>query len=231
MIDHVLERAGEIRGVSEVVLVTSQHEQDESLADRARHLGYRAWRCPLRMASGRNDVLSWYHHVAKETQADLVIRITGDCPLLDPGICQRVLEAFVAQRQNDPWSPMHYAWNDTAMSGYPDGTDCEVMTRQILNAAMATVTDHEDRHHVTPWIRNHQRVLTVRPKTAETYPAVKLSVDTAEDLERVRAVFGYLAPGQFDLASTLQALTVAERTTLAGKARACAGIPGRLRHD
>ena len=215
MIDHVLERAGEIVGLTEVVLATSQHEQDVPLANRAQSLGYRAWRCPLRMANGRNDVLSWYHHVAQETRADILVRLTGDCPLLAPEVCQRVVDAFVAHRRLDPWTVMHYAWNDTATTGYPDGTDCEVMTRAILDAAWTAATDHEDRHHVTPWIRRHQRVLTVTPEQKTAYPVVKLSVDTTEDLERVRAIFGYLAPGQFDLAATLRALTSAS----AGKGR------------
>ncbi len=105
---------------------------------------------------------------------DPVIRVTADCPLWDPCIAKDVLRLFREERPD-------YASN--VVDGYIDGTDVEVFTRMALAVADANATD-EEREHVTLYMRRNLRCVSVPPSRS----GPKLSVDTAEDLERVRAM-------------------------------------------
>lgn len=201
MLAHVLERAASVEGVEEVVLATSVNERDTPLARLAGDLGFRCWR------GSEHDVLGRYAAAAKGVGADLVMRITGDCPFTAPDVCQLVLQTI----KREPW--WDYVSNDTLMSGYPDGTDCEVFRYESLLRANAMATDHKDREHVTPWLRRHSAKVTVHAVGCD-YRNVKLSVDSPEDLDRARRVFGFLAPGAFSFEDTLLAYRCYERGVL-----------------
>ena len=102
-----------------------------------------------------------------------VVRFTADCPLLAPDISASVVA-----------SDAPYAWNVTP--GYVDGTDTEAVSVELLERAQRMARSQVDREHVTPWIRRHYPVLTIPPKG--DYSNHKWSVDTAEELLRVRAI-------------------------------------------
>jgi spore coat polysaccharide biosynthesis protein SpsF (cytidylyltransferase family) len=194
MIGHVLERARAIRGVDDVLLVTSTSALDSALIREAITLG-----CHFYTGS-EWDVLGRMAEAARAVEADVVMRLTGDCPLLAPDVAEQVL-AFHA---NDPVGAP-YACNDTEASGFPDGTDVEVMTRAVLDEAAARAMDRRDREHVTPWIRRERTWATLRCDAGD-FRALKLSVDREEDYERVRRVMAQLAdPADFSFAATLAA--------------------------
>ncbi len=154
---HVMERANLIRGV-----------------DRVRV----AW--PFIYDGDENDVLGRFAHVATWTpEADTIMRLTADCPLLDPDVCARVLDLYRA-------ADCQYAWTDTSKGDWPDGLDCEVFSRQLLGQCADVASDPADREHVTSWMRRgNAMTVSLRPDPAYAgWP--KLSIDTPEDLERVR---------------------------------------------
>lgn len=127
------------------------------------------------------DVLGRFARVAIEHPADAYLRITGDCPLIDPAVCYMVLQRFHEESAD-------FASNDTTQSGYPDGLDCEVFTRSLLERAHREATDLHDREHVTSWMKRAAGVRTVLVTAPRPYPPDKLSVDTPDDLARVAQI-------------------------------------------
>lgn len=220
MLWHVLTRAKLIAD-AQVVLATTVHERDTPLAELANDLGLPFYR------GDEADVLGRFEAVADRFNPDVVMRITGDCPLLDPAIARRVLAAFA--------DGVDYVTNDTTQSGYPDGTDVEVFSRDALRRTQLAVPRimptidpsvprerangealrrrdaQQDREHVTPWMRRRLPWrLVMNPdldQAAEigAITQVKLSVDTEEDLDRVRGIVGFLPEGATSLAETIGA--------------------------
>ncbi len=155
-----------------------------------------------------NDVLLRYLLTAKEHSFDAIMRVTGDCPLIDPELCSRVLKIFYSEHYD-------YVAND-AYPSYPDGLGCEVFTRGALEEAHKGVksTRPTDREHVTPWIKRGlnlfggQRFCGVNLRCSiPGLENLKFSVDSQEDLERVRAIDARLPDGatKFSLEATLEA--------------------------
>ncbi len=150
----VLERASQIAGIDAVALAMPTPGHDE------------------------NDVLGRFQRVAGSYQADRIMRLTADCPLLNPDVAADVLQLF-----RD--SPCDFASNDTTISGYPDGWDVEVFSRDALEVSAAGATDASDREHVCPWMKRHLRCVTLY--ATEPWTGPKLSIDTPADLDVVRA--------------------------------------------
>ena len=187
MVLHVLYRALAIPGVSSVWLATSDEEPDRALALAASGI--------VSVYCGSSwDVLSRYVTIARVTRAQTIVRVTGDCPCLAPDVAAQVLEAH---------DGVGYTWNDTAHSGYADGFDVEVFSADVLYAADIDATERQDREHVTPIMRELVEPRVVRCE--EDWTRLKLSVDTEDDFERVRALYGYLPAKDYRMATTLDA--------------------------
>lgn len=193
LIAHVLERAAAVPGVHAVVLATTVREEDDGLAGEVAAMGYAVVR------GSSEDVLDRMLTAATVASADVVVRVTGDCPLLAPEVAGLVVARHLACRT--------YAWNDTAHSGYPDGTDAEAFAAEELQLAHLYAREPGDREHVTPWIRRTRPVAVVRSEV--DYSWLKTSVDTLLDYERVQAIACRLAPGDWSLGATVRAYEVA----------------------
>lgn len=194
LIAHVIERAKALP-VDEVVLATSMSEKDDRLADEVRRHGQR-----IIVRASEHDVLERVTCAAVCSQADVIVRVTGDCPLLAPDVGARVIEYFLRTREE---RKLDYCWNDTSRSGYPDGTDIEVFSIEALEYAFIAATG-TDREHVTSWIREHMLIATVM-NAQDDWSRLKLSVDTLEDYQRVAAILAHVPAGSLDLRSTVEA--------------------------
>ena len=201
ILSHVLERAGLIPGVDEVVLTTTPEREDLPLTLLCTEAGVTCTRGqgPLAGQPGRRDVLAGYALAARETKADVVVRITSDCPLLDPAVAGLVLDALLD-------SGALYASNVHPPTWF-DGCDVEVFTRGVLERAAHDATPSEREHvttymyrawSATPYLANGcpvEAVVNVRAPGHLDVSALKLSVDDHRDLERVRRVYAALRPG------------------------------------
>lgn len=204
LISHVVERAKAVRGLDGVVVATSDHERDDGLAEECARLGVTVFRGP------EQDVLKRMLNAATAHEADVIMRITGDCPLLCPHVAEEVLSL------HDSMGEYAYAWNDVRQSGYPDGTDVEVFHRFMLETADRHTSDPLGREHVTPFMRMQYRVETVlSPVDGSRW---KLSVDTQSDYDFVAAVYKHLKPGELALPFTLAAAEAAQESVRYGKA-------------
>lgn len=167
MLAHVLERAAAIQGVDQVVLAVPEHD-----VRLVSHL----W--PHIYGGSEKDVLGRYAKAAEQYEADTVLRLTGDCPLLAPDIISKALSLYAGGYMTvcQPYTTV------------ADGWDGEIFERRILvNADRYAKKDQ--REHVTTWMRlgdfyNH---------VEETdWTALKCSVDTREDLQRVEQIMDHL---------------------------------------
>jgi spore coat polysaccharide biosynthesis protein SpsF len=140
-----------------------------------------------------DDVLSRYLAAAKGMDADPVVRITSDCPLIDPGIVDQVIGLY---RE----SGADYASN-TIDRTYPRGFDAEAVSRAALEEAGRDARQVFEREHVTPyvWQRPERfRLRSLKASGALVRPDIRICVDTPEDLELIRAVFERLGDGAVD---------------------------------
>jgi spore coat polysaccharide biosynthesis protein SpsF len=195
MVDRVLERARRARMVDEIVVATSTDPSDDVLVEHLESRGAKVLRGSL------DDVLSRYMLAARETKADIVVRITCDCPLIDPGVIDETIKAFATQ------STVDYCSN-TLIRTYPIGMDTEVLSTEALFWADAAATKPHEREHVTPFIYQHPERFRLRNVNAPewaAHPDWRLTVDTAEDLVVLRALYQRL-PDQFGLAEIIDAI-------------------------
>lgn len=195
LITHVLDRVLAVRGLSKVVLATSYLVTDDALAAQAE-----AYNGAVEVVRGSEwDVLDRFRLAATATAADVIMRVTGDCPFLCPLTAAEVLAAF-----HDNPLRVDYVSNDTTCSGFPDGTDVEVFSRAALDAAVVRATARPEREHVTTWMRRSMTTGTV--KAPEDWSVHKLSVDRPEDYALAARLANALTPGDFSLAHTIAVL-------------------------
>jgi spore coat polysaccharide biosynthesis protein SpsF len=183
VLTHVLRRCQAIKGVDEVVCATVEGPDGEPVAALAERLNLVVFR------GSETDVLARYHGAAHAVGADIVMRVTSDCPFIDPEICAAVL----CLREEES---ADYATNNMPPS-WPHGLDCEAFTISALDEAYATATDPYDREHVTPWIRRNRafrRVNLAGPggDVAEQ----RWTLDYPEDLAFLRELHARFAPAE-----------------------------------
>src|SRR5262249_41168521 len=141
VIQRVVERAAAIPGVDQVVVAVPQGKADAPLRDLLAGLGVAVFQ------GSEKDVLDRYYRAAKAAKAEVVLRVTADCPLLDPELAGRVLAALLSGSAD-------YASN-VCPATFPDGLDCEAFRFKALAAAWKEARLKSEREHVTPFLRNH----------------------------------------------------------------------------
>lgn len=179
---HLVDRARQARLLDDVVVVTSTDASDDPLADALRMAGVPAFRGDL------NDVLSRYVAAARAHPCDEVVRLTGDCPLVDPS----VVDAVVALRRS---TGADYASNVDPPT-FPDGLDCECFTTAVLERAHALASPGPAREHVTLWMRGEAAGLArANHRCIVDASHLRLTVDYPDDLEAVRRIVALTGPG------------------------------------
>jgi len=180
MIGLLLARLSQSKRIDQIVLATSQDPRNEPLAEYARELGYAVYQ------GSENDVLDRYYQAAKEAEADIVVRITGDCPLIDPQVVDAVIDLF-QQKTVD------YTAN-TATPTFPDGLDTEVFTFEALETAWEQAKEPRQREHVTPFMRESGLFRLANLSHASDQSSERWTVDEPEDFEVVKKVFEHFHP-------------------------------------
>lgn len=180
MIELLLQRLAKAKRVDQIVLATSTDPRNEPLATHVRKLGYDVF------LGSENDVLDRYYQAAKRYQPDTVVRITGDCPLIDPELVDQVITAYETQG-------VEYLSNTTPPT-YPDGLDTEVFSFSALEQAAQQATKTADREHVTPFIRESELFKTGNIVHSQDCSQERWTVDEQVDLEVVTAVFDHFYP-------------------------------------
>lgn len=195
MIAVMIERVRQTSRVDEIVLATSLDTSDTALAECIATLGVRVFRGSL------DDVLGRFAMAAREAEADVVIRLTGDCPLIDPAVIDAVID-LRARTGAD------YASNIDPPT-FPDGLDCEVFLAETLQRADTSAMDAQAREHVTLWMRRPEAQLT-RQVLRLPFDAsgLRLTVDYPDDLVAVARVLELVGKPDPDLFDMLRVLSL-----------------------
>jgi spore coat polysaccharide biosynthesis protein SpsF len=174
----IMERATAARRVSRCIVATSVESSDDELAKTCASRGFEVLRGPL------DDVLGRFVAAAPEN-CPVLVRITADCPLVDPALVDRHVARFVEEQ---PWA--EYVTNAVVRT-QPDGLDVEVFSRKVLLEANRSAKSPTDREHVLPWVRRHARHV---PVTQETdLSALRWTLDTPADYGVISAMYEDLA--------------------------------------
>ncbi len=180
MIGLLLERLSKAKCIDRIILATSSDPRNEPLTEYVRSLGFEVY------LGSEDDVLDRYYRAAKAAGADVVVRITGDCPLIDP----RLVDAVVAKFKDNN---VDYASN-TMPPTFPDGLDTEVFTFKALETAWRRAEDPRHREHVTPYIRGSGQFVRTNLAGETDNSGERWTVDEPEDFEVIRKVFEYFNP-------------------------------------
>jgi spore coat polysaccharide biosynthesis protein SpsF len=181
----VVHRARQARLLDEVVVATTLDARDDQLDDLCCREG---WGC---FRGSEEDVLDRYYQAAKHVEADVVVRITSDCPLIDPRVIDHVTAAYFAGFPHPDYVSIFEPRT------YPRGLDTEVFSMKALETAWREDTSAW-REHVTPYIyRNPDRFRLLSVCNPVDYAHHRWTVDTPEDLELVTRIYEHFGHGDF----------------------------------
>jgi spore coat polysaccharide biosynthesis protein SpsF len=183
MLSHVLARASAVPCVDETVLATTVSPEDDALIEAALGEGVSAVRGSL------EDVLDRFRAALRAHPADAIVRVTADCPLLDPEVSDLVVQDYLAHREETDYA------SNIGPPTFPDGLDTEIVSAAALERAWREARLSSDREHVTTYIRDGRNGFRARNVVHhEDLSAHRWTVDEPRDLEFVRAVYAALAP-------------------------------------
>ena len=183
LLGYEIARLARSKTIDKLVVATTVEPEDAAIVALCDKLGVDSFRGSL------EDVLSRYVECAKKyPEYDVIVRVTGDCPLIDPEVVDKVV-TFFCDGEFDYVSNVE-AGNET----YPDGMDSEVFSRTALMAAGEKATLTSEHEHVTPYIRNHPEFRRGGVRAEGDTSAYRLTVDNPEDFEVVSFLIEHAAP-------------------------------------
>lgn len=175
-----IDRIKKAKLVDAIFIATTSKDDDDVIADLAKQLNVNYYR------GSENDVLDRFYQTAKDIKPDLIVRLTSDCPLIDPKLLDEVIEQAKKQVID------YYA--NTFEQNYPDGQDIEVFKFSALEKAWQEATLASDREHVTPYIRNNSTYVGGKLFISDThhikenYNKVRLTVDEPQDFQVIEHI-------------------------------------------
>lgn len=185
LLAHHLGRLQRSRNADAVIVATTVNATDDPIVDFAGTLGIPVVR------GDEHDVLDRFVRATRAQDADIVVRVTSDCPLIDPVLIDALIDRYRAGQGETP--PVDYAYND--VTRFPRGVDAEIFSRALLEEAAREATEQAEREHVTPYIyRRPERFRLVGVAPAEGVWPYRLCVDEDSDLALVRRVLDALLP-------------------------------------
>jgi spore coat polysaccharide biosynthesis protein SpsF len=177
MLAHLTSRLKAVLSIDEIVLATTVNATDDVLVDFAEKDGIKVFR------GSEEDVMARVIGAAESAQADVVVEITGDCPIIDPDLVEQTIRVF--KRNNAVYCANSF------ISSYPDGMDTQVITLEALKKSFSMTADPQDREHVSRHIVNNPQlfphVYLVAPPSLH-WPGLGLTLDEPADYELIRTL-------------------------------------------
>ncbi|MCK4911650.1 MAG: glycosyltransferase family protein [Thermodesulfovibrionales bacterium] len=183
MLELMVERLRHCPSIDEIVIATTTGRTDDPVEELASSLGIGCYR------GSEEDVLLRVVEAAEHYGADLIVELTGDCPLIDPDIVEQVIGVYLRGGYD-------YVSNVLKLT-YPDGMDTQVFSTEILREVEQKTSDPADREHVSLYIYEmpgRYRTLNIESGLARKYWDLRLTVDTIEDFKLVEEIFLKLYP-------------------------------------
>ncbi len=180
LIELLLSRLSQSKEIDQIIVATSDNYENDILELTVNRLGFKCFR------GSENNVLDRFFKAAQSCAADNIVRITGDCPLIDAKVVDECIKSFKSQN-------LDYLSN-TLPPSYPDGLDVEVMSYKALHNAQNKATSDFDREHVTPYIKNNQHFKIGNLENDKDFSGLRWTVDEFDDLQVVRNIFENFFP-------------------------------------
>jgi len=180
MIEILLSRLSKAVELDQIVVATSLDERNNPLVTHVQKLGFACEQ------GSENDVLDRFVQAAKAHQADVIVRITGDCPLVDPALVDEVIRRFKA-------ADVDY-FSNISPPTYPDGLDIEVCTFRALEQAWQKTDKPYDREHVTPYVRESGQFKAASMQHSQDFSALRWTVDELADFAVIEKIFQHFYP-------------------------------------
>lgn len=182
VLGRVAQRLSRAKGIDAIVVATTTADKDDAVVQECERLHLRCFR------GSEDDVLDRYYQAAMALSAGAIIRITSDCPLIDPEIVERVRSAFISENAD-------LACNVLGRT-FPRGLDTEILTMDALGRAWRQARHPQHREHVTPFFYERRDLFRFASVTHNhDYSYHRWTVDTPEDLELVRAIYAHFNYG------------------------------------
>lgn len=179
LLEYQINRMRKSKLLNELVIATTRIN-NKPIIELCKRLGVPFYR------GSEEDVLERYYFAAKKYKADIVVRMTSDCPLIDPGIIDEIIQFYL---DND----FDYVSN-TQVRTFPRGMDTEVFSMRILEEAFHNAKRDYEREHVTPYLYLNEEIYKVGQYVdlKVDHSDIRLTVDTPEDFELITQIFEYL---------------------------------------
>ena len=166
VLSHVLSRCKKIKGIDTVCCAIPLGKTHDVLVAEIEKCGAEIFR------GSELNVLERYYQAAKTLNADIIMRVTSDCPLINVDVCSMILEAHIKNKATYTCNNMPPSW--------PHGYDCEVFGMEQLEDAMRCSSLPEDFEHVTTWMRRTQKIQNIENPRGNEYK-LRITLDTPED--------------------------------------------------
>ena len=187
---HVVNQLRHCTKVKNLVIATTVNQEDDEIQKFANNNTIDVFR------GSEKDVLDRYFQCAKKYSFSTIVRITSDCPLIDPQIVDKVIERFFSGNYD-------YATN-TLIRTFPIGTDVEVFSFGVLETAWKNAQLPSEREHVTPYLRNKGNFKTINVENDTNISNLRLTVDRIEDFELIKEILNNISTNPIHLEDILE---------------------------
>jgi len=185
MLKILLQRLSRVPEINQIIVATTTEPPDRVIVDACAEWGYRTFR------GSETDVLDRFYQAAQSLSPDVVIRITSDCPLIEPTLISEMIREFRKETSVD------YLTNTLPPRTFPRGLDTEIFTFAALERAWKEASGEGFREHVTPYFyKNPKKFICKGFFSQKDYSRFRWTVDTSEDYELIKRIYDAL--GRFD---------------------------------
>jgi len=181
LLSYLVERLEKVHNAQDIVIATTLDPEDNAIVEFSKTEGISAY------CGSTEDVLKRYLLAAQEHSADVVVRITGDCPLIDPQVVEKVIQYFLDHN-------FDYVGNTLTLT-YPRGMDTEVFSMKALEDAAQHAKEKSEREHVTLFMYRHpERFRLANVPYSKNVSKYRLTLDTEEDYTLIKRILEALYP-------------------------------------
>ena len=198
VLNHIISRIKKISSIRNLIIATSENKSDDEIIEHCKNISNIQF-----FRGSEHDVLDRYYKAALQYGSKNIIRITGDCPMIDPSVVEQVIDLFQTKK-------LDYVSNSLPRT-FPDGLDCEIFSFKVLEYSFFNAKTEFAREHVTAFVRGVSKEKSKRKfkkgnvSFSSDFSKIRWTIDYIEDLERIRSLYKVL-PKNF---SWLDALSVA----------------------
>ncbi|WP_174615544.1 cytidylyltransferase domain-containing protein [Virgibacillus ihumii] len=187
LLEYQIERVKRSKLINKIIIATTVKQQEQPIIDLCDRLSVDYYR------GSENDVLSRFYEAATESDADAIVRLTADCPLISPHVIDNIISQFLLL------TPKYDYVSNTIERTYPLGLDTEVFSMECLETASREGKKDLHREHVTAYMYTHpNKFITANVKHTQDHSNFRLTVDTKEDFQLIANILETLYPQKPD---------------------------------